>query len=137
MQSKWVIGFGIVGTIFGIIYSKKAPLRLPVIRWSGLAVVISTAIFSFSELYWLQTFAAMALGFFIFLPVTALVSIPHELPKMTAARITIIFSMFYSISYIISTLILWIFGLLVDITSRGLHLVIYFDHSIEFNIIYR
>lgn len=115
VQSKWVIGFGIVGTIFGIIYSKKTPLRLPVIRWSGLAVVISTAIFSFSELYWLQTLAAITLGFFIFFPVTALVSIPHELPKMTAARITIIFSMFYSISYIISTLILWIFGLLVDL----------------------
>lgn len=117
VQSKWVIGFGIVGTIFGIIYSKKVPFRLPVIRWSGLVVVISTAIFSFSELYWLQTFAAMALGFFIFLPVTALVSIPHELPKMTAARITIIFSMFYSISYLISTLILWFFGRLVDINQ--------------------
>ena len=56
----------------------------------------------------------MVLGFFIFLPVTALVSIPHELPKMTLPRITIIFSMFYSISYIISTFILWIFGSLVD-----------------------
>ena len=115
VQSKWVIGFGIIGTIFGIIYSKKVPARLPVIRWSGLVVIVSTAIFSFSELYWLQTLAAITLGFFIFLPVTALVSIPHELPKMTAARITIIFSMFYSISYIISTLILWVFGTLVDI----------------------
>ena len=115
VQSKWVIGFGIIGTIFGIIYSKKVPARLPVIRWSGLAVIVSTAIFSFSDLYWLQTLAAITLGFFIFLPVTALVSIPHELPKMTAARITIIFSMFYSISYIISTLILWVFGTLVDI----------------------
>ena len=117
VQSKWVIGFGIVGTIFGIIYSKKVPLRLPVIRWSGLVVIISTAVFSFSDLYWLQTFAAMVLVFFIFLPVTALVSIPHELPKMTSARITIIFSMFYSISYIISTIILWVFGRLVDINQ--------------------
>jgi MFS family permease len=117
VQSKWVIGFGIVGTIFGIIYSKKVSLRLPVIRWSGLVVVFSTAIFSFSEFYWLQTFAAMVLGFFIFFPVTALVSIPHELPKMTAARITIVFSMFYSISYIVSTLILWLFGRLVDINQ--------------------
>ncbi|SEL65008.1 Cyanate permease [Colwellia chukchiensis] len=117
VQSKWVIGFGIIGTIFGIIYSKKVPLRLPVIRWSGLVVVLSTAIFSFSELAWLQTLAAMLLGFFIFLPVTALVTIPHELPKMTSARITIVFSMFYSISYIISTLILWLFGLLVDLNQ--------------------
>jgi len=117
VQSKWVIGFGIVGTIFGILYAKKIPLRLPVIRWSGFVVIISTAVFSFSELYWLQTFAAMVLGFFIFLPVTALVSIPHELPKMTAPRITIVFSMFYSISYLISTIILWIFGRLVDINQ--------------------
>jgi CP family cyanate transporter-like MFS transporter len=117
VQSKWVIGFGIVGTIFGIIYSKKVPLRLPVIRWSGFVVIISTAVFSFSDLYWLQTLAAMVLGFFIFLPVTALVSIPHELPKMTSTRITIIFSMFYSISYLISTIILWIFGRLVDINQ--------------------
>jgi MFS family permease len=117
VQSKWVIGFGIVGTIFGIIYSKRVPLRLPVIRWSGFVVIISTAVFSFSDFYWLQTFAAIVLGFFIFLPVTALVSIPHELPKMTAARITIVFSMFYSISYIISTLILWVFGSLVDINQ--------------------
>ncbi|MBA6328580.1 MFS transporter [Colwellia sp. MB02u-6] len=118
VQSKWVIGFGIVGTIFGIIYSKNVPLRLPVIRWSGLVVIISTTVFSFSDLYWLQTFAAMVLGFFIFFPVTALVSIPHELPKMTSTRITIVFSMFYSISYIISTIILWIFGRLVD-TNQG------------------
>ena len=117
VQSKWVIGFGIIGTIFGIIYAKKIPLRIPVIRWSGFVVIISTGIFSFSEIYWLQTFAAMVLGFFIFLPVTALVSIPHELPKMTSPRITIVFSMFYSISYIISTLILWIFGSLVDINQ--------------------
>jgi CP family cyanate transporter-like MFS transporter len=56
-------------------------------------------------------------SFFIFLPVTALVSISHELPKMTSARITIIFSMFYSISYIISTIILWVFGRLVDMNQ--------------------
>jgi MFS family permease len=117
VQSKWVIGFGIIGTIFGIIYAKKIPLRIPVIRWSGFVIIISTGIFSFSDIYWLQTFAAMVLGFFIFLPVTALVSIPHELPKMTSPRITIVFSMFYSISYIISTLILWIFGSLVDINQ--------------------
>lgn len=127
VQSKWVIGFGIIGTVFGIIYAKKMPLRLPVIRWSGLTVVISTAIFSFSGIDWLQTFAAMVLGFFIFLPVTALVSIPHELPKMTSARITIIFSMFYSISYLISTVILWVFGRLVDLNNG--------DFSLSFMLI--
>ena len=34
-QSKWVIGFGIIGTLAGIVFSKKVARRLPVIRWSG------------------------------------------------------------------------------------------------------
>ncbi len=113
-QSKWVIGFGIIGTLAGIIYSKKMPLRLPVIRWSGLIMIITIAGLSFSQLQWLQTLSAMLLGFFIFFPITALVSLPHELPKMTGQKVTVVFSLFYSISYLISTVILWVFGTLVD-----------------------
>ncbi|HBY88457.1 MAG TPA: MFS transporter, partial [Colwellia sp.] len=82
-HSKWVIGFGIVGTLAGIIYSKKIPLRLPVIRWSGAMMILTIIGVSFSSSEWLQTLSAIVLGFFIFFPITALVSIPHELPKMT------------------------------------------------------
>lgn len=114
-QSKWVIGFGIVGTLAGIIYSKKMPLRLPVIRWSGAMMILTIIGVSFSSSEWLQTLSAIVLGFFIFFPITALVSIPHELPKMTGQRITVVFSLFYSISYLLSTVILWLFGKLVDI----------------------
>ena len=55
--------------------------------------------------------------FFIFFPVTALVTIPHELPNMTGERITVVFSLFYSISYLIATIVLWNFGRLVDINQ--------------------
>ncbi|AAZ24493.1 MFS transporter [Colwellia psychrerythraea] len=116
-QSKWVIGFGIVGTLAGIIYSKKMPLRLPVIRWSGAMMVLTIIGVSFSSSVWLQTLSAIVLGFFIFFPITALVSIPHELPKMTGQRITVVFSFFYSISYLLSTVILWLFGKLVDMNQ--------------------
>ena len=126
-QSKWVIGFGIVGTLAGIIYSKKMPLRLPVIRWSGAVMVITIIGVSFSSSEWLQTLSAIVLGFFIFFPITALVSIPHELPKMTGQRITVVFSLFYSISYLISTVILWLFGKLVDI-NQG-------DYTVSFILI--
>jgi MFS transporter, CP family, cyanate transporter len=114
-QSSWVIGFGIIGTLAGIIYSKKQPLRIPIIRWSGLLVIITIVGLSFSHVLWLQTLSAMVLGFFIFFPVTALVTIPHELPHMTAKKITVIFSLFYSISYLIATIVLWAFGKLVDV----------------------
>lgn len=113
-QSKWVIGFGIIGTLAGIIYSKKIVQRLPVIRWSGLMITLTVAGLSFSSSSIIQTLSAIILGFFIFFPITALVSIPHELPKMTGQRVTIIFSLFYSISYTISTIILWFFGSIVD-----------------------
>ncbi len=113
-QSKWVIGFGIIGTLAGIVYSKKISARLPVIRWSGVVIVLTIAGLSFSQSTLVQTISAMILGFFIFFPITALVSIPHELPNMTGQRVTVVFSLFYSISYLVSTFILWWFGNLVD-----------------------
>lgn len=116
-QSKWVIGFGIIGTLAGIVYSKKNPLRLPVMRWSGLIMSLSLYGLSFSQNDLLQVACAIVLGFFIFFPVTALVTIPHELPNMTGAKITVIFSLFYSISYLLSTIILWGFGKLVDMNQ--------------------
>mgnify|MGYP000064789775 CR=1 FL=1 len=116
-ESKWVIGFGIIGTLAGILYSKKVTKRIPVIRFSGLVIVLTIIGLSFSTLPWLVTLSAVILGFFIFFPITALVSIPHELPNMTPQRITVIFSLFYCISYLISTAILWGFGKLVDINQ--------------------
>jgi len=126
-QSKWVIGFGIIGTLAGIIYSKKFPLRIPVIRWSGAIIVLTIIGVSFSTIPWLQTLSAVVLGFFIFFPITALVSIPHELPKMTGQRITVVFSLFYSISYLFSTMILWLFGKLVDVYAG--------DYTVSFILI--
>jgi len=116
-QSKWVIGFGIIGTLAGIIYSKNNLQRIPIIRWSGLMVTLSIIGLSFGDEPLQQIISAISLGFFIFFPITAFVSIPHELPKMTSQRITVIFSFFYSISYLISTIILWLFGWLVDINN--------------------
>jgi MFS family permease len=113
-QSALLIGFGIIGTLAGIIYSKKCCLRVPVIRWSGLFVVITVFTLSFSHSELVQTVSAMVLGFSIFFPVTALIAIPHELSKMTSQKITVIFSLFYSISYMVGTLVLWSFGKLVD-----------------------
>jgi CP family cyanate transporter-like MFS transporter len=101
----------------GIVYSKKFAARVPVIRWSGLVIIITVLGLSFGSGEWLQTLCAMVLGFFIFFPITALVTIPHELPKMTGERITVVFSLFYSISYLIATVVLWNFGRLVDINQ--------------------
>ena len=116
-QSKWVIGFGIIGTLAGILYSRKKPLRLPIIRLSGAVIFVTVLGLSFGAEAWQQTLCAIVLGFFIFFPVTALVSIPHELPQMTGQKITVVFSLFWSLSYLVSTLVLWLFGKLVDMNE--------------------
>ena len=116
-QSALVIGSGIVGTLAGIFYSKKVSARVPVIRWSGLIITLTVLGLSFGQSDLLQTLCAMVLGFFIFFPVTALVTIPHELPKMTGQKVTVVFSLFYSISYLLATVVLWSFGKLVDLNQ--------------------
>jgi MFS family permease len=116
-QSALVIGSGIIGTLGGVIYSKKFTARVPVIRWSGLIITLTVFGLSFGESDLVQTICAMVLGFFIFFPVTALVTIPHELPKMTGQKVTVVFSLFYSISYLFATAILWSFGKLVDVNE--------------------
>lgn len=116
-QSAIVIASGIVGTLAGIFYSKKIKTRVPVIRWSGLIITITVLGLSFGSSDLIQTLCAMTLGFFIFFPVTALVTIPHELPKMTGQKVTVVFSLFYSISYLFATVVLWSFGKLVDINQ--------------------
>ncbi len=116
-QSALVIGAGVAGTLAGIFYSKKISQRVPVIRWSGLLIVLTVFGLSFSSLPIVQTLCAMGLGFFIFFPITALVTIPHELPQMTGQKVTVVFSLFYSISYLVATAVLWIFGKLVDMNN--------------------
>ncbi len=82
-QSALVIGAGVVGTLAGIFYSKKISQRVPVIRWSGLLIVLTVFGLSFSSTPIVQTLCAMGLGFFIFFPITAFVTIPHDFFKMT------------------------------------------------------
>lgn len=127
VASKWVIGFGILGTLAGMIFSQKVKQRVPVIKWSGLAQFITVIGLTFSGNETVQLLSAMVLGFVIFLPITALVTIPHELPGMTPQKITVVFSLFWSISYLIATTVLWLFGWLVD-AANG-------DHNMAFILI--
>jgi len=116
-NSKWVIGFGIIGTLVGIIFSKQVSLRIPVIRWSGLAIVFSIIGLTYGGNNSIQLLSSITLGFFIFLPMTALITLPQELPNMTTQRITVVFSLFWSISYLLATVVLWVFGRLVDMND--------------------
>lgn len=116
--SSIMIGAGMVGTIVGIIVAKRYPLRVPVIRYCGLAMTLFAALMISTSSATIAYGAAFMAGFFMFVPMTSLVTLPQELPGMTPGRITVVFGMFWSISYMIETVLMYIAGVLADVTGN-------------------
>ncbi|WP_194436989.1 MFS transporter [Vibrio fluminensis] len=116
--SSIMIGAGMVGTIAGIIVAKRYPLRVPVIRYCGLAMTAFAALMITTGSATIAYIAAFMAGFFMFVPMTSLVTLPQELPNMTPGRITVIFGMFWSISYMIETVLMYFAGVLADMTGN-------------------
>ncbi|MCK7596655.1 MFS transporter [Microbulbifer sp. CAU 1566] len=116
--SAVMIAAGMVGTVAGIIVTKRYPLRVPVLRYAGLALVGFAALMVTSRDPVIAYTAAALAGFCMFLPMTALVTLPQELPGMTPARITVTFAMFWSISYGVETVLMYAAGVLADVTGE-------------------
>lgn len=116
--SSIMIAAGMVGTVAGIIMAKRYPLRVPVIRYCGLAMTASAAIMITTSSPALAYAAAFLAGFFMFMPMTCLITLPQELPGMNPAKITVIFGMFWSVSYIIETILMYLAGVLADSTGN-------------------
>ena len=117
-EAKLVILCGIIGAVAGIFYSQKFPKRIPVIKWSGLCQVIAIIGLSFfakSEI--ITTVSAVLLGFFVFFPMTALVTLAQEQPNMTPRKISVTFSIFWSVSYLFASIVPTIFGKIVDLSG--------------------
>ena len=116
--AKLVILFGIVGAVAGIIYSQKFPKRVPVIKWSGLCQIIAIVGLSFFKDSIIVTdISAVILGFFVFFPMTALVTLAQEQPDMTPRKISVTFSIFWSVSYLFASIVPTIFGKIVDMNN--------------------
>ncbi len=123
--SALMIIAGMVGTVGGIILTKKYPLRIPVMRYCGLLMSVSAAVMIWTTHVAIAYVAAFALGFLMFLPITAMMTLPQELPGMTPGRITVVFSMFWSLSYIIETAMLYCAGLIADSTGNMFNAAIF------------
>lgn len=117
VQTKQVILFGIVGVIAGIFYSNKVKRRLPIIRISGLVQLVSVFCLSFINNPMLSLLSAACLGFFMFLPIPALITYAQERPLMNTQKIAVTFSIFWSISYLIATISSTVFARIVDING--------------------
>nr|WP_321458306.1 MFS transporter [uncultured Cohaesibacter sp.] len=115
--SSIMIGAGMVGTVVGIIVAKRFTVRVPVLRWCGLFMTIFAAIMAFTSNAAIAYGCAFLAGFFMFVPMTSLVTLPYELPGMNPGRIAVVFAMFWSISYIIETILMYISGRIADATG--------------------
>lgn len=122
IQTKQVILFGIIGAIVGMIYSNKFVKRIPILRISGFIQVVAAFGLSFAgDDQILATVFAAVLGFFMFLPMPALVTLAQERKGMTAQKVSVTFSLFWSISYLVATIVPTIFAKIVDLNSRNYH----------------
>ncbi len=105
---------GIVGSLMAIALAKVYFRRLPVIRYSGLALTLFGLLMLITNNGIISAVAAFCAGVCIFLPVTSLVLIPQELPGMTPGKLTVIMGLFWAISYIIETIAYFAIGLAID-----------------------
>ena len=105
---------GVVGAAVGIGAAKKFAKRLPVIRWSGLLMSLSGLAMVLTNSTSIALIAAAFLGFFMFVPMTALVTIPQEMPGMTPSKLTLIMGIFWSFSYIFETFFYYVIGMIID-----------------------
>ncbi len=104
-----------------MIYSNKFSKRIPVIRISGIIQVIAAFGLSFAPTPMIATICAALLGFFMFLPMPALITYAQERSGMTAQKISVTFSLFWSISYLVATIMPTIFAKIVDLNNGNYH----------------
>lgn len=115
---------GVIGAACGIFAVQKSRLRRPIIRWSGVVMSAFGLLMVSSQTASVAILAAAGLGFTMFFPMTALVTIPQELPKMSPTKLTVIMGFFWSFSYIFETIAYYIVGLVIDLSGfqSGLYL---------------
>lgn len=108
---------GIIGTLLAILLSKKYHKRKPVIIVCGIIMTASAFLMVKTSSPMVAIVCALVLGTFMFLPMTSLMLIPQELPDMTPSRLTAIMGVFWAVSYIIETVVFFLFGVIFDHTG--------------------
>ncbi|WP_454055301.1 MFS transporter [Clostridium sp. Marseille-Q7071] len=96
---------GVVATPFGIMLAKKSKKKLPVVKICGILTPAVALLMVLTNSSTIAIVSSFILGFLIFLPMTTFVTIPQQLKGMTPQRLTVVMGMFWSISYIVETIL--------------------------------
>lgn len=111
---KYVIYFGVIGAIVGTIQAKKIENKLNFVRVSAFLQLLSAIGFMVLYNSSVVKFIGMSLGFFIFLPMAAFVTLAFNRPNITPREISVTFSIFWALSYFMSIIIIQAFAFFKD-----------------------
>ena len=106
--------WSLVGTVIGIICSQGLVKHLVLIRLSAILQLVSLTILNFNHDPLMMKFSAILLSLVLSLPLPAMVTFVHNRANMTSQQLGMIFSLVYAISYLIATVVVFVFAKLVD-----------------------
>ncbi len=101
---------GIPAALIGMFLSKKTGLRIPFLRYSGLLLVPGVIGMYLAQTPALIIGSAVLVGTCMFIGVSVYLTIPQELPGMTAEKTGYMMGIFWATSYIAATFSVWFVG---------------------------
>ncbi|MDR1835319.1 MAG: hypothetical protein LBQ96_05900 [Fusobacteriaceae bacterium] len=117
---KYVIYAGIIGALAGSFGAKNVKNKLSFVRATALLQLLSAVAFVLASVYGIAVLlkiTGLVLGFFIFFPLSAYITLGFIREGATPARISVTFSIFWSVGYLMTVVIMQVFGVLKDKTG--------------------
>ncbi|MQS52869.1 MFS transporter [Companilactobacillus mishanensis] len=110
-----VTGFAIVGTGVGMKLGLTDMKRKKILLSTGTLMIAMFALaLIFANISTFATYAFAAIsGFFMFIQYPVYMNLPHEMPNMSAQKLTVIFGLFWAIAYTVNTLFTFIWSMLL------------------------
>lgn len=115
----YVIFAGVVGALAGTFSAKSIKNKLGLVRIAALIQLLSAIAFFIYYNDPIAKILGIILGFFIFLPMPAYVTLAFIRKNITPRKIAVTFSLFWSMSYFVSIILLQVFALLKDKSGDG------------------
>lgn len=115
LMNMLVTGFAIIGTIVGMKIGLTDTKRKKVLLFSGALMIVSYgAVLYFANSTPIISYICAGIsGFCMYIQYPIYMNLPHEMPNMSAQKLTIIFSLCWAIAYTVYTLFTIIWSLLL------------------------
>ena len=130
-ETHTVLLSGLGGGIAGMVVASRVRDRMRLLRISGAFQALFACLLSFSKNPTIVFLSAIMLGIFLILPLATVFTLGQDQPGMTWARVSVRFSIFWSVSYVIATAATTIFAWLVDIYHGDFHAAFSFICCVE------